>query len=87
MANKYDYTMAYYDVFDCLTLLYWDDCDNTSCWLDSLDNQTRMMALEYLKKAADKGERNASWELGRLYIEGKHVQKDTVLGNQLLAVP
>jgi len=86
MANKYDYTMAYYDVYSCLTSLYWNGLDS-SISLDSLDNQTRMMALEYLKKAADKGERNASWELGRLCLEGKHVKKDTVLGNQLLAVP
>ena len=84
MANKYDYTMAYYHVYDCLTLLYWDDCDDDSCFLDSLDMQTRTMALEYLKKAADKGERNAQRDLGWLYLEGKHVKKDTVLGNQLL---
>jgi len=83
MANKYDYTMAYYDVFDCLTSLYWSSF-NTSISLDSLDEQTREMALEYLKKAADKGEPNALRDLGWLHLEGKHVKKDTVLGNQLL---
>ena len=85
MANKYDYTDAYYDVYFCLTLLYWDDCLDESCYLDSLDIQTRTMALEYLKKAADKGERNALRDLGWLYLEGKHVKKDSILGNQLLA--
>ena len=84
MANKYDYSVAYYHVFDCLTLLYYDDCNDIDCCLDSLDSQTRTMALEYLKKAADKGEGNALRDLGWLYLEGKHVKKDTVLGNQLL---
>ena len=84
MANKYDYTNAYYDVYCCLAFLYWDNCVETECFLDSLDIQTRTMALEYLKKAADKGETNALRDLGWLYLEGKHVEKDSVLGNQLL---
>jgi TPR repeat protein len=83
MANKYDYTMAYYDVYDCLTMLYWNGV-SSSISLDSLDKQTRAMALKYLKKAADKGDINALRELGKLYLEGKHVKKDTILGNQLL---
>jgi len=85
MANKYDYTMAYYDVYSCLTSLYLGICDDDDdCCLDSLDMQTRAVALEYFKKAADKGETNALRDLGWLYLEGKHVKKDTVLGNQLL---
>ena len=83
MANKYDYDKAYYDVFDRLTLLYWKSY-NKSISLDSLDNQTRKMALDYLKKGAEKGEYNSLRDLGWLYLEGKHVKKDTILGNQLL---
>ena len=84
MANKYDYTMAYYDVYSCLSFIYWDSCHDESCSLDSLDMQTRKMALDYLKKAADKGEPNALRDLGWLHLEGKHVKKDTILGNQML---
>ena len=84
MANKYDYTIAYYDVYECLTLLFWGNCDNHVCYLDSLDIKTRKMALEYLIKGAEKGEYNCLRDLGWLYFEGKHVEKDTLLGKLLL---
>jgi TPR repeat protein len=82
MANKYDYHRAYYDVFLCLILLYWDYDYSSS--FSKLDNQTRKMAIDYLKKGAEKEERNSLRRLGEFYIEGKFVEKDTVLGNQLL---
>lgn len=55
MANRYDYSQAYFDVFDCLLLAYgteWDD-------IALLDSASRNMAIEYLEKASKKGHSQA----------------------------
>jgi TPR repeat protein len=82
MANKYYYPPAYNHVFHCLTSIYQDYDISKS--LSKLDAQTRKMALDYLKKGARLDEKNSLWKLGQLYMKGIYVEKDTVLGNQLL---
>lgn len=51
MANKYNYPQAYFDVYDRLWYLY----DSP----DSLDNTSKKMAIEYLRRAALKGHAQA----------------------------
>lgn len=58
MANKYNYPQAYFDVYDRLWYLY----DSP----DSLDNTSKEMALEYLRKAASKG-----------HIQAREILKDS----------
>ena len=48
MANKYEYPQAYFDVFKCIMSTFWTD-------IDSIDEQSAKMGIEYLFKAADKG--------------------------------
>jgi hypothetical protein len=82
MANKYDYPIAYFDVYNWLTLLsYWHSPNHT---FDLLDKKTLSLAIEYLKRGSQKGETNCMRNLGYLYEEGKYVKKDTVLGKQLI---
>ncbi|HOF16084.1 MAG TPA: hypothetical protein PLF32_03805 [Bacteroidales bacterium] len=83
MANKYDYPPAYLGVFICLWQLYgeWDEEGDIS--LDKLDKTTRNMAIEYLKKGVEKGEKNCMRYLGTYYIKGKYVKKDVKYGEYL----
>lgn len=83
MANKYDYSFAYFDVFDCIWQIYDNGLDNEIYLLDSLDANTQKMAIDYLKKGVKKGNKNCMEVLGDYYIVGKYVQKDTLLGNEL----
>ena len=53
MANKYDYTQAYFDVFDCLTIPFLSD-------ISHIDPKTAQIAVEYLLVAAEKGHVQAS---------------------------
>lgn len=55
MANKYNYPQAYYDVYDCL----WNFYESS----DSLDITTKIMALEYLQNAAQRGHTQALQKL------------------------
>lgn len=55
MANKYDYSPAYTDVFKYL--LEANRCDLLS--IDSLDTRTKELALEYLKKGSIRGDEEA----------------------------
>jgi hypothetical protein len=52
MANKYDYTQAYFDVFNYLTSLYSDD-------FTKIDEKTSELAVEYLLNAKNKGHHQA----------------------------
>lgn len=52
MANKYNYTQAYFDVFDCLTIPYWSD-------IHQIDSRTAKLAISYLLLAANKGQEQA----------------------------
>lgn len=76
MANKYDYHIAYYDVYEFLT--------DKANGIDNLDKSTRDMALCYLKKGAEKENRNCMSILGHFYIEGEHVPKDISKGEKLI---
>lgn len=83
MANKYDYPKAYFDVFSCLHDIYGDTTKDL--WiLDNLDSTTQSFALNYLKKSSSKGYFQAKDILGHYYLFGKYVEKDTVLGKQLI---
>lgn len=48
MANKYNYQQAYFDVFMCLTDIYWGK-------LSDIDETTATLAIDYLLKASEKG--------------------------------
>lgn len=61
MANKYDYPQAYYHVYIHLWYLYGDDHQ-------MLDSTTRKMALNYLRKAAEKGHEQAQEALRELDV-------------------
>ncbi|BES62599.1 hypothetical protein [Dysgonomonas capnocytophagoides] len=51
MANKYNYPQAYYDVYLCLA--------NTTD-VDKLDDATKKIVVEYLVKASERGQDQAS---------------------------
>ena len=53
MANKYNYTQAYFDVFDCLTAKYSSD-------IGQIDSLTAQLAIKYLLIASEKGHWQAS---------------------------
>jgi len=80
MANKYNYPQAYFDVYDCLLLLYGSEPKDI-CLLDSV---TQKIAIEYLKKASSEGHSQARSILGEYYLEGIYFEKDTLLGNLLV---
>ncbi|MBP1677382.1 MAG: hypothetical protein H6Q20_1941 [Bacteroidetes bacterium] len=86
MANKYNDTGAYLDVYICLfefSNLY--DSTGLESWsLDNLDKKTQKMAIEYLIKAAEKGHNQAKEILGRYYLEGRYIEKNIALGNKLI---
>jgi TPR repeat protein len=85
MANKYDYQEAYFDVFECLYDLNNEYQHANEGWrLDSLDETSRKMALEYLVKATEKGHKQSKEILGEYYLEGLYVEKDTILGKRLI---
>lgn len=52
MANKYNYSQAYFDVFDCLTYVYVNNATQ-------IDEKTATLAIEYLLEAANKGHAQA----------------------------
>ena len=82
MANKYNYKRAYFDVFYSFWSLYSEMTYSLSL-LDSLDETTRTLALEYLQKGAALGSSSCNWDLGSYYFEGKYFEKDTILGQKL----
>lgn len=53
MANKYNYTQAYFDVFDCLTAKYSSD-------IGQIDSLTAQLAIKYLLIASEKRHWQAS---------------------------
>ena len=82
MANKYQYHLAYYDVYDALTSPSYSFKSNSG--IKNLDNESRTMALDYLKRGAEKGNKECKRILGNLYLEGKYIEKDTIKGKQLI---
>jgi TPR repeat protein len=81
MANKYEYHLAYLNVYEALTS---QDHKKGVSELEDLDPVTRKMALDYLKKGAEKGSKECKRILGNHYLEGKYIEKDTIKGNQLI---
>lgn len=77
MANKYNYPRAYFYVYYCLTSIY----ENRPT--GKIDEETKEMALKYLRKGVELGDNNSKIAMGLLYIHGKHVPKDAVLGKKL----
>ena len=82
LANEYDYTQAYFDVY--FHLLKWTGDPTTTLLIDGSDERTKKMAFEYLKLAYEKGNLKAIKELGQLYYYGNFLPKDTVLGKKLI---
>lgn len=80
MANKYDYHLAYLNVYEALTS---HDHKMGVSELEDLDPITRKMALDYLKRGAEKGNKECKKILGNHYLEGKYIEKDTIKGKQL----
>ena len=81
MANKYEYHLAYLNVYEALTS---QDHKKGVSELENLDSATRKMALEYLNKGAEKGSKECKRILGNHYLEGKYVKKDTAEGKRLI---
>lgn len=77
MANKYNYPPAYFFVYDCLTSIYENHPTG------KIDEKTKKLALSYLKKGVELGDYNSKIAMGLLYMHGKYVPKDTVLGKKL----
>ena len=88
ISNKYNDPKASFNVFCILTEL---DSTNSSKreipLLDGFDRSTQQLAIDYLKKASGKnseGILNAKQILGYYYLEGKYIEKDTILGRKLI---
>jgi len=81
MADKYDYHAAYLDVYYSLTDYYHR---NDYKDLDDLDLQKRKIAIDYLIKGADKGNKDCKKILGQYYLDGKYVAKDKIKGRKLI---
>lgn len=62
MANKYNNSQAYYDVYHFLTQIN-RQVFNGEEYIDSLNTELQKMAIEYLQKAADTGNKQAKDEL------------------------
>lgn len=76
MANKYNYPPAYFQVYYCLISVFERHSQPT-------DLETKTLAIKYLKKGVDLKDCESTKELGNLYLKGKYVLKDTILGRQL----
>lgn len=75
-ANRDNNPQAYYDVFSTLESLY-------SKGLADMDADLRDIAMLYLQKSASLSHYQATDELSKMYIEGKFIAQDTILGRKL----
>ena len=78
MADKYNYPKAYYYVYMCLTSVF-----ESHHYADKIDRKTKELALKYLKEGAVLNDGESTHALSELYLEGKYVPKDTILGKKL----
>jgi hypothetical protein len=76
MANKYNYPHAYYRVYDCLTFTF-------EHYGAVIDENTKDLAIKYLKRGVELKDPVSIKYLGDLYLQGKYVPKDTILGRKL----
>jgi len=72
MANKYDYSNAYYDVYLYLTIYYYSN-------IAEIDSKTADMAIEYLILAAEKGNHQAIKTIERYSIKRGMDNKDLLV--------
>lgn len=80
LANKSHYSQAYFDVYHELrSLLNMNGID--TCRIAPM----KKYMLEYLVKGANLGHTQSMYTLGQLYIEGKDLPKDTILGKRLVS--
>lgn len=77
MADKYNYPRAYFQVYHCLTYAYKFNLHS------EFDEDTKNLALKYLKMGAELRDPESMEHLGNLYLVGKYVPKDTILGKKL----
>lgn len=68
MADKYDYTQAYFDVY--FQTLKSTQREGTTLSLDSCSIEERNLAIKYLKMAEKKGHHQAKDEIEELKKEG-----------------
>lgn len=81
MANKYGYHLAYEDVYISLTgSRYKKELTE----LEDLDSITRKLALDYLIRGSEKGNKGCKRILGNYYLIGKYVELDTIRGKKLI---
>lgn len=78
MANISHYRQAYFDFYHLLKYA------DRSQGIKIFDNETRLLMIEYLKKGVALKHEQSMHELGELYMEGKYVPKDTILGKKLI---
>jgi len=76
MANKFRSPEAYYYVYHDLVSVH-------SNGLADMGEDLRTIAIQHLKKSASLKYLAANDELGELYLEGKYLPKDTLLGKKL----
>lgn len=80
MANKYNCPKAFEDMYYCIT----DVHRSIGSELDSLDPKTKTLALNYLKQGSELGNKECMEILGKLYLTGLHLEKDSLKGRRLL---
>lgn len=78
MADKYKYPRAYYYVYYSLTSIF-----EYHHYTGKIDEKTKTLALKYLKEGVDLNDSQSTHELSELYLEGKYVPKDIILGKKL----
>jgi TPR repeat protein len=81
MANKYEYHLAYYDAYDCLTNVTRKYGEHE---LKRLNQEKRKLAIEMLEKGAERGNRECQRKLGELYLEGIYIEKNIEKGYKLI---
>jgi len=78
MADKYNFPKAYYYVYRSLTSIF-----EFHQYTGKIDEKTKMLALKYLKKGVELNDSESTHVLSELYLEGKYVPQDTILGKKL----
>ncbi|NOU46583.1 MAG: hypothetical protein HOO86_05905 [Bacteroidales bacterium] len=76
MANRYNYHRAYFQVYDCLTSIF-------EHHVGVIDEETKALAISYIKRGAELKDPESIKYLGDLYLQGKYIPKDTILGRKL----
>jgi len=78
IANKNHYPQAYFDIYHGLKFI-----DNLPPHNISNTYSTKLM-ITYLMKAVSLNHKQSVYELGKLYLQGKYVSQDSILGEKLI---